>query len=48
MKVDKEKFDTLLGRLMTTPPQPAKTIKTEGKTREIIPSTPPPSIPRKA
>jgi hypothetical protein len=47
MKVDKDKFDALLGRLMSTPPQPAKTIKPEGKMREIIP-TPPPSTPRKA
>jgi hypothetical protein len=48
MKVDKDKFDALLGSLITAPPQPAKTIKTGGKTREIIPSTPQPSVPRKA
>lgn len=27
MKIDKDKFDALLGRLLTTPPQPAKSIK---------------------
>ena len=48
MKVDKCQFDALLGRLVSASPQPAKTIKTGGKTREIIPSTPPPSVPRKA
>jgi hypothetical protein len=28
MKVDKDKFDSLLGKLMQTPPQPAKSIET--------------------
>jgi len=28
MKVDKDQFDALLGKLMRTPPQPAKTIET--------------------
>jgi hypothetical protein len=46
--VPKDQFDALLGKLMSTPPQPAKTIKTEGKLREIIPSTPPPPKPHKA
>ena len=40
MKVDKQKFDALLGRLMSTPPQPAKTIKTEGKAGKIVPAIP--------
>ena len=46
MKVDKEKFDALLGRLMQTPPQTAKTIKPEGKAGSILPK--PQSTPRKA
>lgn len=37
MKVDKDKFDTLLGKLMQTPPQPAKSIEIEGKAGKIIP-----------
>ena len=46
LKVDKEKFDALLGRLMQTPPQTAKTIKPEGKAGSILPK--PQSTPRKA
>jgi hypothetical protein len=48
MKVDKEKFDELLGKLMSTPPQPAKTIKTEGKSGKIVPAIPSQSTPHKA
>lgn len=48
LKVDKGKFGALLGRLMSTPPQPAKTIKTEGMTGKIVPATPPQSAPDKA
>jgi hypothetical protein len=47
MKVDKEKFDALLGKLMHTPPQPAKSIETQGKAGKIVPSIQPPT-PRKA
>lgn len=46
MKVDKDQFDALLHKMMQAPPAPAKTIKSEGKTREIIPN--PQSTPRKA
>jgi hypothetical protein len=48
MKVDKEKFDALLGKLMQTPPQPARTIKTQGKAGKIVPAISPQSTPRKA
>jgi hypothetical protein len=48
MKVDKEQFDALLGRLMSAQPQPAKTIKPGGKAGKIIPAIPSPSTPRKA
>ena len=48
MKVDKDKFDALLGKLMRTPPHPAKTIKTEGKRGKIVPAISPQSTPRKA
>lgn len=47
MKVDKNKFDALLGKLMQTPPQPAKSIETQGKAGKIIPPNQPPT-PRKA
>ena len=47
MKVDKDKFDALLGKLMQTPPQPAKSIETTGKAGKIIPTNQPPA-PRKA
>ncbi len=47
MKVDKSQFDTLLGRLMQTPPEPAKAIKTEGKAGKIVPPIQPPT-PHKA
>jgi hypothetical protein len=46
MKVDKDKFDALLGKLMQTPPETAKTIKPEGKAGSILPK--PQSAPRKA
>lgn len=48
MKVDKDKFDALLGKLMQTPPQPAKSIETQGKAGKIIPATASQSTPRKA
>jgi hypothetical protein len=47
MKVDKDKFDALLGKLMQTPPQPAKSIETQGKAGKIIPASPQ-TAPRKA
>lgn len=31
MKVEKEKFDTLLGKLLKAKPEPRKKIKTQGK-----------------
>jgi len=31
MKVEKEKFDSLLGKLLKTRPTPRKNIKTQGK-----------------
>lgn len=31
MKVEKEKFDTLLSKLIKAKPEPRKKIKTEGK-----------------
>jgi hypothetical protein len=49
MKVDKDQFDALLGRLMSAPPQEGKTIKgTAGNIKPIIPVTLPPSVPHKA
>jgi hypothetical protein len=48
MKVDKDKFDALLGKLMQTPPQPAKSIETQGKAGKIVPAISPKSTPRKA
>ena len=48
MKVDKDKFDALLGKLMQAPPQPAKSIKTQGKVGKIMPAISPKSVPRKA
>ena len=38
MKVNKDKFDALLGKLTQAPLAPVSTIEPEGKTREIIPS----------
>lgn len=48
MKVEKEKFDALLHRMMKTPPEPKKAIKIEGKAGKIIPAIRPESEPRKA
>jgi hypothetical protein len=49
MKVDKGQFDTLLHKMMQSPPEPAKAIKRQGKIGKIIPGpTRPPSEPRKA
>jgi hypothetical protein len=48
VKVDKNKFDALLGKLMQTPPQPAKSIETQGKAGKIVPAISPKSTPRKA
>jgi hypothetical protein len=31
MKVEKEKFDSLLGKLLSAKPEPRKKIKTQGK-----------------
>jgi hypothetical protein len=46
MKVDKDQFDALLGKLMKAKPETAKTIKPEGKAGSILPK--PQSTPRKA
>lgn len=48
MQVDKAQFDGLLHRMMQTPPEPAKAIRTEGKTGKIIPGPTPRPKPRKA
>ena len=48
MKVDKDKFDALLGKMMQAPPEPKKAIKTDGITGSKAPLVPPPSTPRKA
>jgi hypothetical protein len=45
--VNKDQFDSLLHRMMQAPPEPAKTIKTEGKAGKIIPPNPQ-STPHKA
>lgn len=37
MKVDKDQFDSLLYRLMSTPPEKTSTIKSEKKGETIIP-----------
>ena len=47
MKVDKERFDVLLGKLMHTPPQPAESIETQGKAGKIVAAFSPKSTPRK-
>lgn len=47
MRVEKEKFDALLSKLMRTPPEPAKAIETQSKMGKIIPPIQPPK-PRKA
>ena len=41
MKVEKEKFDTLLRRMMNTPPEKTKTIKSSEKPGKIIPAKTP-------
>jgi hypothetical protein len=43
MKVDKEKFDALLHRMMSTPPEKTATIKSEKKAGKIIPFKPSPA-----
>jgi hypothetical protein len=48
MKIDKDKFDSLLHRMMQAPPEPKKTIKTEGIKGSKSPLIPPPSEPNKA
>lgn len=45
MKVDKDQFDALLHRMMSTPPEKTATIKSEKKGGTIIP--PPKSAPAK-
>lgn len=47
MRVDKDQFDALLGKLMRTPPQPESTIEAQGKAGKIVPPIQPPA-PRKA
>jgi hypothetical protein len=46
MKVDKDKFDALLGRLLKQNPEKTKEIKGEPKKREPIIPKPRPSEPR--
>ena len=41
MKVDKNQFDALLGKLIQSPPEPKSAIKTEGKIGKIIPTPQP-------
>lgn len=48
MKVNKDQFDALLGKLMQAPPEPRQGIVTTGKAGKIIPAIPQPSEPRKA
>ena len=48
MKVDKGQFDDLLNKMMQSQPEPAKTIKPEGKAGKIIPAPAPQSDPTKA
>ena len=48
MKVNKDQFDALLHRMMQTPPEPKKTIRTEGIKGSKEPLIPPASTPRKA
>jgi hypothetical protein len=48
MKVDKDQFDALLGKLMQAPPQPSKDIKGQPGNLKPILSKPAPSEPRKA
>lgn len=49
MKVDKDKFDALLSRLVKAPPQEGKTIKGEPRNiQPIVPAIPSPSVPNKA
>jgi hypothetical protein len=43
MKVDKDKFDTLLHRMMSTPPEKTAAIKSTKKTGKIIPPRPSPA-----
>lgn len=45
--VSKDEFDALLGKLMQTPPQPSKSIETQGKAGKIVPPIQQ-STPRKA
>jgi hypothetical protein len=46
MKVEKDKFDALLGKMMKAQPETAKTIKPQGKAGSILPK--PQSTPNKA
>jgi hypothetical protein len=48
MPVPKAEFDSLLHRMMKTPPEPKTGIKTEGKAGKIIPAIHPQSEPRRA
>ena len=48
VQVDKDQFDALLGKLMQAPPQPSKSIETQGKAGKIIPPIQPQSTPHKA
>lgn len=46
--VPKKEFDALLHKMMQSQPEPAKTIKPEGKAGKIIPAPTPASDPNKA
>jgi hypothetical protein len=46
MKVDKRKFDNLLGKMLKTPPEPEKGLVIKGKAGKVIPPTP--RVPHKA
>jgi hypothetical protein len=41
MKVEKEKFDNLLGKLLKAKPEPRKKIKTDGRRGSKAPLLPP-------
>ncbi len=41
MKVDKEKFDALLQRMLKTAPKPKKNLRIKGKAEKVIPAIAP-------
>lgn len=46
MKVEKEKFDALLGKMLQQKPEKTSTIKSEKTGGKIIPPKTPPSAPK--